>query len=133
MDLTQEIILQHGRTSPYRGRMKDPTLSTELDNPLCGDTVKIDIKIAKGEIEDICFSGEGCLISQASASLMVGEAKRVKDLSKIRKFNEKTVFNLLGIPLTPSRIQCATLALEVLRKAFKTSGFPKAGYLRPEY
>ncbi len=116
MDLTQEIILQHGRTSPYRGRMKSPTLSGELDNPLCGDSVRIDLKLAKGEVEDICFSGEGCLISQASVSLLVGEVKRVKKVEKVKKFNEKTILKLLGIPLTPSRLKCAMLSLQALKK-----------------
>lgn len=116
MDLTQEIILQHGRTSPYRGKMKNPTQSVELDNPLCGDSVRIDLKIANGEVEDICFSGEGCLISQAAVSLLVGEVKRVKMVEKVKRFNEKTVLKLLGIPLTLSRVKCAMLSLETLRK-----------------
>lgn len=133
MDLTQEIILQHGRSSSYKGEIKNPTLSVELENLLCGDVLKIDIQIVKGEVIDICFSGEGCLISQASASLLVGEVKRVRNLSEIKKFDKDTVLKLLGIPLTPSRIQCATLALEVLRKVLKTNGFRKAGCLHLEY
>lgn len=116
MDLTQEIILQHGRSSPYRGQMENPTLSVEMDNPLCGDSLRIDIKIAKGEVVNICFSGEGCLISQAAASLLLGEIKRVRKLNKIKKFDQETVLKLLGIQLTPSRVQCAMLSLEALRK-----------------
>lgn len=116
MDLTQEIILQHGRASPFKGKIKNPTASAELDNPMCGDTIRIDLKIAKGEVVDVCFSGEGCLISQASASLLVGEAKRVKDLKKIKKFDKDLVLKLLGIPLTLSRVKCAMLPLEALRK-----------------
>lgn len=119
MDLILEIILQHGRSSPYKGSLKNPTISMEADNPFCGDSLKIDIRIAEGKVSDICFSGEGCLISQAAASLLVGKAKHVQDIDKIKKFNQTTVFKLLGIRLTPSRVQCAMLSLEALRKALK--------------
>lgn len=118
MDLTQEIILQHGRASPFKGRLKNPTVSVEMENPLCGDSLKIDIKITNGQITDISFSGEGCLISQAAASLLVGKAKQAVDIEKVKKFNQDTVFSLLGIKLTPSRVQCAMLSLEALRKFF---------------
>lgn len=118
MDLTQEIILQHGRSSPYKGQLKNPTLRVEMDNPLCGDSLRIDMEIVKGQVADICFEGEGCLISQAAASLFIGKVKQVKDIEKIKKFNEKTVFKLLGIQLTPSRVQCAVLVLEVMRKIY---------------
>lgn len=116
MDLTEEIILQHGRHSPFKGKLKNPTFSSKLENPLCGDAIKIDIRIEKGEVTDICFSGEGCLISQAAASLLVGEAKRVKKISKIKKFDQETVLRLLGIQLTLSRMQCAQLSLQALKK-----------------
>ncbi len=118
MDLTQEIILQHGRSSPYKKKIKNPTASVELDNPICGDTVKIELEIIKGRVVDAGFSGEGCLISQAAASLLVGEAKRVKNIDKIKKFDEKTVLKLLGITPTLSRIKCAMLPLDALKKAF---------------
>lgn len=116
MDLTQEIILQHGRCSPYKGQLKNPTISAELENRLCGDSLKIDMEIEGDRVRDICFSGEGCLVSQAAASLLVGEVKKIKNLNRIKKFNENTVFKLLGIVLTPSRVQCALLSLKVLRK-----------------
>ncbi|MBI2338072.1 iron-sulfur cluster assembly scaffold protein [Candidatus Daviesbacteria bacterium] len=117
MNLTEEIILQHGRQSPYKGKMKNPTLKGEMDNPLCGDSLKIYIKLEQGKVIDICFSGEGCLISQAAASLLIGEVKKVKDLKKIKGLNEDVVLTLLGIPLTPSRLQCALLSLKTLKKA----------------
>lgn len=119
MDLTQEIILQHGRFSPYKGQLKNSDISVEMDNPMCGDSLKIDLKIENGKVIDAAFSGEGCLISQASASLLVGEAKKIKDIKLIKKFDQDTVFGLLGISLTPSRVQCALLSLKALKKAFK--------------
>lgn len=83
---------------------------------MCGDSLKIDIRIKKGQITDIVFSGEGCLMSQAAASLLVCEAKRVKDLKKVRNFSREIVLKLLGIPLTPSRVKCALLSLSVLKQ-----------------
>ena len=119
MDLTQEIVLQHGRFSPYKGRLEKSDLRVKMDNPLCGDSLRIEMKIDKDQVTDICFSGEGCLISQAAASLLVGEVKKVKDLQKIRKFDQETVLKLLGIDLTLSRMQCALLSLKALKKAVK--------------
>lgn len=119
MYLTEEKILQHGRSSPYKRRFKDPTVSMEVENQLCGDSLKIEIIIAKGEVCDVAFTGEGCLISQAAASLLLGEIKRVKDLKIIKKFDEKTVFKLLGFKPTLSRIKCAILVLEAIRQALR--------------
>lgn len=117
MDLLQEIILQHGRNSPHKGEIKNPTLRVKLENKLCGDTIKMDIVADKDIITDIAFLGEGCLISQATASLLIDKIKQVKKISKIKKIDKDTLLNLLGIPLTHSRIKCALLSLETLQKA----------------
>lgn len=114
MYLTEEKIIYHGRSSPYRGKLKKPTVSYKIENSMCGDSLKIYAKIVQNNITDISFTGEGCLISQASASLLVEEAKRIKDINKIKQFDEKTVFRLLGFKPTFSRIKCATLALQAL-------------------
>lgn len=116
MDLTQEIILQHGRSSPYKKIMENPTKTAEIENPLCGDNLKIDIKITEGKITDICFAGDGCLISQAAASLLLDKVKKVKRIDKIKQFNKDTIVNLLGFHPTPSRMKCAVLSLEALQK-----------------
>lgn len=117
MDLTQEIILQHGRSSPYRGRLEDADVSVELENAVCGDSLTMQFKIQANEVTEAAFEGEGCLISQAAGSLLIGKVKRVKDLKKIRRFNDKTVFKLLEIELTLSRVKCALLSLQALKKA----------------
>lgn len=117
MDLIQEIILQHGRNSPNRGEIKNPTLSVTAENQLCGDTIRMDIIVDKDKITDIAFSGKSCLISQAAASLLIDKVKKVKKIGKIKKFNKDTMFNLLNVPLTLSRVKCALLGLETLQKA----------------
>ncbi len=119
MYFTEEVILYHGRSSPFKGMIQKPTRSAEIENSMCGDILRVDIKIDQSKIADIVFSGEGCLISQAAASLLVGKAKKVKHIDKIKKFDENTVLKLLGIQLTISRTRCALLSLEVLKKALK--------------
>jgi nitrogen fixation protein NifU and related proteins len=71
---------------------------------------------SKNEIEDIKFSGTGCAISQAAASMLTEKVKGMKK-SAIMKLTAKDSIDLIGTPLTPSRIKCATLPLEVLQKA----------------
>lgn len=117
MNLIQEIVLQHGRSSPYKRIMENPTITIGIENPLCGDSLKIDIKITEGKITDICFVGDGCLISQAAASLLLDKVKKVKKIDKIKEFDRDTIVNLLGFHPTPSRIKCAVLSLEALQKA----------------
>lgn len=117
MDLAQEIILQHGRSSPYKGKIQNATLRCEMENPLCGDVLRVDIKIDQDQITNMAFSGEGCLISQAAASLLIEKINTVKSIAKTKKFNESTIFSLLGFKPTYSRVQCALLILEVLKKA----------------
>lgn len=113
----QEIILQHGRNSPYKGEINNPSLRINAENSFCGDILKLDLRICKNTITDIAFSGEGCLISQAATSLLIEKIKRIQEIDKIKKINKKTMLDLLGIPLTPSRIKCALLSLEALQKS----------------
>lgn len=119
MVLTEELILQHGRNSPHKGIVENPTLSVTTANKLCGDVIKMDIIVDQDKITDIAFSGEGCLISQAAASLLINKIIRIKKITKVKKFNKGTVLNLLGTPLTLSRIRCALLSLETLQKALE--------------
>lgn len=117
MDLLEEIILQHGQSSPFKGVLANPTQSVEMENPLCGDGLKIEMKIEKGRVMDMAFAGSGCLISQAAVSLLIQKVKKIKKVERIKKFDQNTVFDLLGIKLSPSRIKCALLGLEALKKA----------------
>lgn len=118
MYLMQEIILQHGRHSPFKGKIKHPTLSIKAENKLCGDSIKIDVLIDQNKITEIVFSGDSCLISQAATSLLINKIRKIKKINQIKKINKDTIFNLLGIELTLSRTGCALLSLEALQKAF---------------
>jgi nitrogen fixation NifU-like protein len=110
----REYILDHYKNPRNFGRLEAPTVSHEEDNPLCGDVVGIDLKVADGKIEDVRFHGRGCAISQASASLLT---ERIKGLSldEARKISKEDVFDELGIDISPARVKCALLSLKVFK------------------
>jgi len=117
MDVYREIILDHYKHPHNFGHITRPSASHTLYNSACGDKITMDILVdTKGVVTDVKFSGEGCAISQASASLLtdlvLGKTKK-----EILKLNSETVFSLLNTELTASRVKCAVLPLEVLQKA----------------
>ena len=115
MDLYREIILDHYKHPRNFGHLDKPDVVMEEGNVTCGDRIVMEIKY-KGTIEDIRFNGEGCAISQASASMLT---EKVKGMSRkqMRKLSRIDIEEMLGTTLTPSRVKCATLPLEVLQKA----------------
>jgi nitrogen fixation NifU-like protein len=115
-DLAQENILDHYKYPRNRGVLVAPTASHEVLNPLCGDRVRIDIFIVENMIEDIRFSGRGCTISQAMASMLT-ETLLKQSVEAARAMNENDVLDLLGIPIGIARLKCATLSLKALQAA----------------
>lgn len=113
-DLYRELILDHYQHPHNHGEISNPDISAEDSNPLCGDKIRIDMKLKGDVVEDIKFNGKGCAISQASASLLTDELIG-KSLDDIRKLDKKFVLDLLGIPLGPSRIKCALLPFKVIK------------------
>ena len=115
-DMYREIILEHYKNPSYKGELDPSDLSFEDENPLCGDQLRIDLRVDKdGIVTDARFSGHGCAISQASADLVVESiiGKNVEDLKKMTK---EDVLDLLGIEeLGPVRLKCALLSLKVLK------------------
>ena len=117
MDIYREIILDHYKHPRNFGSLANPDVKIEEGNVTCGDRIVMEIKLnKKKEIEDIRFSGEGCAISMASASMLT-EVVLGMPLSKVLKMGLSDILILLGTTLTPSRTKCATLPLEVLHKA----------------
>jgi nitrogen fixation NifU-like protein len=110
----REYILDHYKNPRNFGRLEDPDITHEEDNPLCGDVVGMDFRVKNGVIEDVRFHGRGCAISQASASLLT---ERLKGLSLVdaRKIDKADVLGELGIQISPARIKCALLSLKVLK------------------
>jgi nitrogen fixation NifU-like protein len=110
----REYILDHYKNPRNFGRLEQPDISHEEENPLCGDVVAIDLKVEDGSIADVRFHGRGCAISQASASLLTERLKGLS-LEEARKINKEDVLGELGIDISPARIKCALLALKVLK------------------
>lgn len=115
MNIYRELIIDHYKYPHNFGSIKNPTKKTYLSNPSCGDMIEIAITLDKEKVRDIKFRGQGCAISQASASILTDYAlgKLKKDLKKIDK---EFMIKLLGIELGPNRIKCALLSLEALHK-----------------
>lgn len=122
--LYRDYILDHYRNPRNYGTLEDPDLSYEDDNPLCGDRVRMDFKIRDGRIAQVRFSGKGCAISQASASMLT-EMVEGKTLDEVKQIGKEDVLENLGIPISPARLKCALLALKVLKAGvYGIKGWP---------
>jgi nitrogen fixation NifU-like protein len=113
-DLYREQILEHYRNPHNHGTLDPSDSSFEDTNPLCGDKVRIDLRIEDNVVTDIAFSGRGCAISQASTSILTDLVKG-ETLEEIMAFEKDDLLDELGIPISPARIKCALLGLHVLK------------------
>jgi len=114
-DLYRENILDHYQNPRNYGTLNDPDISYEDDNPLCGDVIRLDIKLDdENRISQVAFSGEGCAISQASASMLTEEILG-KSLDEVKQMGKDDILEMLGIQLGPVRLKCALLSLKVLK------------------
>ena len=115
MSIYQDIILDHYRNPRNYGHLKDAGNHIKVANPMCGDVIEMDIKEQNGVITEVAFSGQGCAISQAAAS-MVTEYAKGKSKDEIKKLDKNFIVDLLGIELSPNRLKCALLSIEALVK-----------------
>ncbi len=116
-EIYQEHILDHYEDPFHRGRLSDATHVHQENNPLCGDIVRIQLRLNdEGKIEDIYFEGEGCVISQASAS-MLAEEMCGKTVEEAKQFSAQEMLELYGPRLTPNRQKCCLLSWKVLQTA----------------
>ncbi len=116
-ELYQDRILDHYEEPFHRGRCPAATHAHEDENPLCGDVVRVELAIdSNGAIRDAYFDGDGCCISQASASILLERmsGKRVDD---IKAFTAQDMLDLFGARLTPNRQKCCLLAWRALQSA----------------
>jgi nitrogen fixation protein NifU and related proteins len=133
-DLYREIILDHYRSPRNRGRLSTPDVATQGSNPLCGDEIELSLAIADSHVVDVAFQGQGCSISQASASMMT-ETIRGKTLVEVERLlgTFKTMMTTKGEPEVdpeglaelealqsvrryPVRVKCALLPWKVLKE-----------------
>jgi nitrogen fixation NifU-like protein len=115
-DLYRDYILEHYRRPHNFGVIDEPTATFEGSNPLCGDRITMQLRVRGGVLDQVAFTGRGCAISQASASLLTDEVKG-KPLDVAATFRADDLLDLLGIEISPARMKCAMLSLDTLQKA----------------
>jgi nitrogen fixation NifU-like protein len=114
-DLYREVIIEHYKNPGYRGVLDPHDISFEDENPLCGDHLRIDLRLDdQKRIQEAAFSGHGCAISQASADLLL-ESIIGKPVDEVKNLTRQDVLDNLGIELGPVRLKCALLSLKVLK------------------
>jgi len=114
-DLYREVILDHYKNPRHKGTLDPHDFSYQDENPLCGDQLRIDVRLDDQQrVADVAFSGRGCAISQASASMLT-EAILGKSLDEVKQLGKDDILDMLGIELGPVRLKCALLSLKVLK------------------
>jgi len=115
MNIYQDIILDHYHHPHNKGKINNPDKTIQVKNPLCGDVIEMMVLFDKNKVKEIKFSSEGCVISQASVSMLTDYAKN-KSKQELKKLDSKFIIKMLGIDLGMNRIKCAVLPLEALQK-----------------
>lgn len=114
-DLFRDQIIDRYKNPRFRGTLDPNDISYEDDNPLCGDHIRIDLRVNdQHQVTEASFTGHGCSISQASADLLV-ESLIGKDLEEVKTITKEDVLEMLGIQLGPVRLKCALLSLKVVK------------------
>lgn len=97
------------------GELEHPDFTYEEDNPLCGDVIRIDVRLDEQKrVAEVAWRGDGCAISQAAASLLTEEIKGMT-LDELKSFKNERLLELVGVPLSMTRVKCALLSLKVLK------------------
>ena len=114
-DFYRELIIDRYKNPQYRGELNPNDISFEDDNPLCGDHIRVDLRLDENNrVTEAAFDGHGCAISQASADLLM-ESIIGKTLEDVKRLNRDDILEMLGIDLGPVRLKCALLSLKVLK------------------
>ncbi|MBA3414739.1 MAG: SUF system NifU family Fe-S cluster assembly protein [Chloroflexia bacterium] len=112
--LYRETILDHYRNPRNKGTLDPADFTYEDTNPLCGDEIRVDVRVAGDRVSEIRFSGRGCAISQAATSILM-ELADGKTLAEVKAIGRDDVLEELGAPISPARMKCAMLGLKVLK------------------
>ena len=120
-DMYREMILDLYENPLNHGELDPNTFSHEEDNPLCGDVIKIDVLLDENKkIKEIKWSGDGCAISMASASLVTDHVKGMT-IEEVMALDGQDAVDLLGVSnLSMGRVKCATLPMVVLKGGMAT-------------
>ncbi len=114
-EIYKENILDHYRNPHNAGKLENSTFNHRELNPLCGDVIEMFVRLNDNKVEEVKFLGQGCAISQASASLLTDYIK-TKNVNELKELKREEVLSLLGIPIGVVRMKCALLSLKVLQK-----------------
>jgi nitrogen fixation NifU-like protein len=124
-DIYRQYILEHYREPRNHGHLENPDIHAADTNPLCGDRVELDLRVNDGRVEEVRFSGRGCAISQASASMLTEKIEGAT-LEELKALRPNDVLEMLGVEIGPARQRCAVLSLRVLHQGI---GGPYTGRL----
>jgi len=113
-DMYRQQILDHYKNPRNYGEIEDPTFSHVGENPMCGDSIEMDVVLDDDEevIQGVAFRGDGCAISQAAAS-MLSEELAGMELDRLEQMDRDDMTEMLGVDISPMRIKCAVLAEKV--------------------
>ena len=113
-DMYRQQILDHYKNPRNYGELEDADFEHVGENPMCGDTIKMFVRLEDDDetIDYVSFVGDGCAISQASASMLSGELQG-RSLESVREMDRDDIVDMLGVELSPMRIKCAVLAEKV--------------------
>ncbi|MEX0933067.1 MAG: iron-sulfur cluster assembly scaffold protein [Candidatus Pacearchaeota archaeon] len=117
-EIYREHILDLYRNPSGFGELKDFTNQHKSYNSICGDEIKVQIKVSKNMVEEAKFSGSGCVISIVSASLLMEKIKGM-NIEDLKKLNKEDMFEILKVKVNPGRLKCMLLSLEALRNSVK--------------
>lgn len=117
-ELYREEILDHYKNPRNVGKLDPADSHGRLENVLCGDVVEVFLKFDGGKVVDAKWTGEGCALSQASASI-ISEMLKGKTEADLRAMGEHDILKVVGENINPSRKRCATLGLDALKEALK--------------
>jgi nitrogen fixation NifU-like protein len=141
-DLFREVILDHYRKPRNRGALSEATHRLEGMNPVCGDEIYLDVRLANGRIADLAFRGQGCSISQASASMLTQQIKgrTIEEAREVATAVRQMLVDgrepeadigdleaLAGVAKFPARVKCALLCWNVIRQAIDNDRSAEGG------
>lgn len=111
----QKVLMEHFKNPKNKLEIEDPDFSSGKDNPSCGDKISISGKITDGVVTSIGFQGSGCVVSVATASMLM-EKCIGKSVQEILSLTKDDILKMIGLELGPNRLRCALLPLEALHK-----------------